>query len=672
MFTVDGLISGLDTATIVEGALALQQSRIDRLAIQKQEIVEEQTAFKTVEGQLFGLQGSLRNILRSSNNAFDSKIATSSDEEAVEVSASSSAVAGTYKFQVIQLSQAHQIKSNGFSTESEEIAQGTLTFQVGGRAEATVTIDASNNTLQGLADAINSQTTDVSAAIVNDGSGSATPLRLLVTARHSGSDHQIQITNNLAGGSGTQPDFTGPAVQDAADAQVQIGSGAGAITVSSSENQFDDLLPGITLDVLRANPGTDITITVSEDTAQVVDAIDGFVNAYNDVIEFIDSNSTYDTESNTAGLLLGNRTAASVQSTLRAALGQVVDGVNDNLRTLSSVGISTTSAGKLTLNRSRLEDITSGRVEGVGIDDIRRLFAIDGQSDNPGIAFVLGTNNTQASPKDPATGSLLPYEVEINGAASRANLIGGTPLAGTSVIDASNDTFDIEIDGIELTLTIPQGSYTPTELAEQLETLINTSPDRAGRQSLVEVIGGSLSITSVAYGSSSSLEVLSGNANTILGLTSGTTDVGTDVAGVFRVQLPGGGTITEQATGNGRLLASNADNEYTAQLQVRSSLVEGQISANPDAHMTVTRGIGAALDAALDELLDPTIGALSNTQDRFTRQIEAIDQSVERAETQLELRREALLLEFASLESTLAEIQSAGNALSSSLGVLSL
>ena len=57
MFSVDGLISGLDTATIVEGALSLQQSRIDRLSLRKQEVTDEKTVFKTIEGQLLGLQG---------------------------------------------------------------------------------------------------------------------------------------------------------------------------------------------------------------------------------------------------------------------------------------------------------------------------------------------------------------------------------------------------------------------------------------------------------------------------------------------------------------------------------------------------------------------------------------------------------------------------------------
>lgn len=676
MFSVDGLVSGLDTSSIVESALSLQNARIDRLNLDKQEILAEQTAFKTIEGNLLALQGSLRNILRSANNAFDNKTASSSDEERIIASATSQATPGTYQLQVTSLAQAHQLASSTFASASDEINQGTLTLQLGNRAEANITIDETNNTWQGLVDSINSSTNDVQATILDDGSGSATPLRVLLTSTISGAEHVINVTNGLSGAA-TQPDFTGPAVQDAADAQVQIGSGPGAITVSSAENEFTQLIPGTTIDALTAEPGKEVTVTVEADTEQVVSAVQGFVDAYNAVVEFIDQNSRYDTESNSAGLLLGNRSASSVLDRIRGAISQVVQGVNDKMNSLGTIGISTEDNGRLSLNSSELREIVAGEREGVGIDDIRRLFAIDGQSDNPGIEFLLGTNNTQPSPIDPDTNQPIPYEVEITGVAKQASILAATSLAPTTVIDDLNDAFKLEIDTVELTLMIPHGSYTASDLATQLETLINTSSERQGRSSTVEVLGGNLSITSDSVGSSSTLEILDGSANSVLGLAQGDASTGSNVAGVFRITPPGGTTITEQAVGNGRTLAGESDNEYTAQLQIRSTLQENQIGASTDAYLTVTKGLGATLDAAISALLeqgttDTSKGQLVTTQERLTRQIESIDANIERVEAQIEARRESLLREFAALESTLAELQSVGSALTSSLGTLSL
>jgi len=671
MFSVDGLASGLDTASIIESALASQQARIDRLNVQRQEVVDEQTVFKSIEGQIFGLQGSLRNILRSTNNAFDSKLATSSDEESVEVSASSSAIAGSYQLRVERLAQSHQIKSNGYADESDLVGSGSLKIQVGNRAQATIETDETT-TLQGLASAINSQSADVRATIIDDGSED-TPLRMMLTSRHSGADNEISIQSDLqVGAEAATLDFSGPPVQDAKNAEVKIGTGEGAITISSQTNQFDDLIAGVSLDVLQADPEKDILITVSEDTTSVIDAVDGFVSAYNGVIEAIDSHSTFDPESNSAGLLLGNRTASSIQSKLRAALSTVVKGVEDGApSTLGAVGIKTTDSGKLSFDKGRLEDMLSGRVEGVGIDDVRRLFAIDGQSDNPGVEFLLGTNNTSASPID-SDGNPLPYEVEITRAATVAQIEGAAPLLESTVINSQNNIFQIEVDRTTIEVEIPTGSYDRDSLADQLQTLINTAPERAGRLVKINVgVTNELTIASESYGDASRINILTGTGNAPLGLTEGLASNGVDVAGVFRVELPGQERKErEDAIGNGRTLISQSSNKYTAQMQVRSTLQSNQVGADPDARLTVTRGIGAALDNAISELLkdeEKQVGELVSAQDRYLAQTEAIDENIQQMEERLESRREQLVRQFAALESTLADLQSSGDALTSSL-----
>ena len=672
-FTVDGLISGFDTTAIVEGALALRQARIDRLNVQKQELAQEQSVFGTIEGQLLGLQGSLRSVLRSTNNAFDGRVATSSDEEAVAVSASAGAAPGLHRVRVSQLAQAHQISSNEYATRSDEIPTGTFRIRTSGRAEAAITVDADNNTLQGLADSINAASDDVSATIIDDGSNSETPLRLLLTSRHTGTSGAIEIEHNLGArrlrgeeGGGSEsavtPDFTGPEVQAAQDAQLQIGSGAGAITVSSENNQFDELFDGITIDALRADPDKEISINVTEDSESVIEAVEGFVDSYNQVIEFIDGNSTFNTETNEAGILLGNRTASVVQSRLRNAVGGVVEGIGSSLRTLSSIGVTTDLQGRLSLNRSELQDIVTGKVEGSGIDDIRRLFAIDGQSDNPGVEFLLGTNNTKASPIDSATGEPIPYQVEINRAASSASLLSDAIGAGDITITGANDAFSLELDGVDVDIAIPHDVYTQEALAEQLQSLINTAPDIGGREIRLTASGGQFRLESASVGTSSIVKILEGTALSDLGLSGTQNSVGTDVSGVFRVNV-GGDWVTEQATGNGRILTGRADNDYTAQLQVRSRLTESQIDGLTDANLSVTRGIGAALDDAISDLLDDDTGELANNKDRFERQTATIDDDIDRAQTQLDLRRDSLLREFASLEGTIADLQSVGNSL---------
>ena len=336
-------------------------------------------------------------------------------------------------------------------------------------------------------------------------------------------------------------------------------------------------------------------------------------DSYNQVIEFIDANSTFNTETNTGGILLGNRTAGVVQSRIRNAVGGVVEGLGSSLRTLSSIGISTDTQGRLSLNKSELQDIVTGKVEGAGIDDIRRLFAIDGQSDTPGVEFLLGTNNTKASPIDPETGEPIPYQVEINRVASSAALVSDNIGSGDITIAGGNDAFQLELDGVDLDISIPHDVYTQEALADQLQSLINTSPDIGGREIRLTASGGQFRLESASVGTSSIVKILEGTALNDLGLSGVPTSVGTDVAGVFRVNVDGE-WVTEQATGSGRILTGRAENEYTAQLQVRSRLTESQIDGVTDANLSVTRGIGAALDAAISDLLEDATGELATNR----------------------------------------------------------
>ena len=114
MLTVDGLASGLDTASILEGLLSLQQQQVDRIESRKQEVIAEQTAFGGVQAGLLNLQSRLANLTRTQNGAFEARTAASSHEDVVTAAASSNATPGVYELQVSQLAKAHQIASTEF------------------------------------------------------------------------------------------------------------------------------------------------------------------------------------------------------------------------------------------------------------------------------------------------------------------------------------------------------------------------------------------------------------------------------------------------------------------------------------------------------------------------------------------------------------------------------
>ena len=48
MLTVDGLITGIDTESIIQGLLEVQQNQIDRLDLRRSEILQKQSAFSAI------------------------------------------------------------------------------------------------------------------------------------------------------------------------------------------------------------------------------------------------------------------------------------------------------------------------------------------------------------------------------------------------------------------------------------------------------------------------------------------------------------------------------------------------------------------------------------------------------------------------------------------------
>ena len=79
------------------------------------------------------------------------------------------------------------------------------------------------------------------------------------TGAETGTDHVITITNDLAASHQDliRPDFSGTAIQSAADASLTLGSGPGAMTITRSTNEIDDLIDGVTLKLVGADPSQD-------------------------------------------------------------------------------------------------------------------------------------------------------------------------------------------------------------------------------------------------------------------------------------------------------------------------------------------------------------------------------------------------------------------------------
>jgi len=195
--------------------------------------------------------------------------------------------------------------------------------------------------------------------------------------------------------------------------------------------------------------------------------------------------------------------------------------------------------------------------------------------------------------------------------------------------------------------------------------VINNSTELGVHNVEVSVENNALVITSEAYGSSSKISSISGSASTALGFLGTEEATGKDVAGTFIVN-----GVTESATGSGRILVGESDNENTADLQVRVTMTPDQVVLGVDAEIQVTRGISGTLDQYLSDILDAETGTLKTINDEFETKIKSIDESIERVQEITEAKREYLIAEFTALESIIAELRSTGDFLTAQLASL--
>ncbi len=345
-----GIGSGLDIEGIISSLMAIERQPINRLNVRQQELEAQLSAYGTLKGAVSEFQSAMKNL--ASLDKFDVNTASSSDDAVFTATASSAAVPGSFSIDfsdngINQLAVAHKMNSVDFVDTSTSIAAtGALEISVGGNA-FSITIDASNDTLDGIKNAINNaaDNTGVTATIINVDSGS----RLILTSDKTGLSESITITpGTVATALGTTD------VTAAADAIFSVDGNL----VTSSSNTVIGVIEGVTFELQTLGvAGTTETLTVERDLTTVKENIQTFVDKYNTLrgtLGFL-SKDTLD----------GDSTLRSIESQFRTLLNTSPTGLTTSLGFLSEIGITTQRSGDLELDLSVLDTALAADFEGV-------------------------------------------------------------------------------------------------------------------------------------------------------------------------------------------------------------------------------------------------------------------------------------------------------------------
>jgi len=667
MVAVTGIGSGLDIDSLVTQLVQAERAPAEnRLLRQETRLTAEISALGTLQGALGGLQGAVNTL--SSPETFGGRSATSSDTDAIAVSARKSAASGDFRVEVNQLARSQSLASPAFTSPTDPVGEGSLTFRFGrvgatppaetppnvqsfdsfsvnaDRAATTIPIDSSNNTLAGVRDAINDADIGVSATIVNDDTG----FRLLLNSARTGEANAIEIQVDDSDGSNTDASgLSRLAFNAGAGNLTQTVAGRNAefsingLNLTSESNQANDVIGGLDL-TLRAVTDSPVSVSISEDRGAVRGAIETFVSAFNNFVSTANNLTAFNPATGEAAPLQGDFTARSVINQLRSALSSPADGFDGPFNTLTELGLRTQANGTLSIDSTILDAALEEN-----FDSVAGVFARTGAVSDGNIRFEGATESTQV-------GS---FAVSITQLATRGSLTGAA-ITSPVTIDAGNDTLSLNVDGIASgTINLTPGTFDSGEaLAAELQARINGDSELVAAGVAVNVIfdAGRLQIRSNRLGSDSDVAITAVDSDTTasLGLSVIRGTGGVDVAGTI------GGV---PAVGNGQLLTAAEGSDAAG---LRMTVTGGPLGDRGT--IDVSSGVAVALGSILDGflgsrgLLEARSDGLQGSVDRIAGDREALDRRLEALEARF--RRQ-----FNALDSLLANLQSTSSFLTQQL-----
>jgi flagellar hook-associated protein 2 len=364
--TSTGLGQGIDVQQFVQLALAGDQANITNFQTTQSILSAQSSALAKITSDLTALQSaafSLNDPLGSLN----SQTATSSNSGVLSATAASTAVAGAHTITVTSLATTSSYYTDALPDSSTPLGTGSFQFQVGSNTAVTVTalsggdyqfqvgsnppvtVNSADNTLSGLASAINSQAMGVSASVINDANGA----RLALVSQTTGAPGDLVVSGNT-----TSLIFNKAVVGSNASLTVD------SVPISSTTNTVANVINGVTLNLSSPAPSTPVTLTVAPDTSKAADAVNQFVSAYNTAINDINAQFAVSSSGTGGGPLEADGSLREVQSALLAAVTHAVGG-NGGIVNLASLGVNLNNDGTLSVDSGTLSSVLAGNSSNV-------------------------------------------------------------------------------------------------------------------------------------------------------------------------------------------------------------------------------------------------------------------------------------------------------------------
>ena len=622
---------GINVPSLVSSLSAAYQVPVTQL---QQTVTSDQatlSAWGTLQSAVSSFQSTVSALQQISS--LNNRTANLSNSAAVSASVAADAPLGTYSLSNMVLAQAQSVYSQDFaSSANTTLGNGSLQIQVGSGAVTTVTIDSSNNTLNGIAAAINSAGAGVNAAVVYDGTG----YRLTVTSNDTGAANAFSLS---ASGTGSLSTLSYSAASSASSGMTLSQTAQNAsvtingLPVTSASDTVSGAIPGVTLNLLQASGST--SLTVANDTSSFVTAVQAMVTSFNTAMGTINNLTSLNSTATSGGSgvtgpgpLIGNASVNGLRSALLSIISsQGIAGSSGSAYTsLGAVGINLAQDGTLALDSTVLSAALT-----VDYNGAAGLFGQVGTTSTTNLQYGTATSSTQAGT----------YAVNVTSPATQATITAASAFAASGLTSAETLTFVSGTTTVNVNLA--SGSTIDAAVAT-----INATLSQQGLGNIsASNANGVLQLQSAGYGSAQQFSVVSNVASGGSGIgTSRTIQSGTDVVGTINGQTASGSGQTLTATGPGAALG----------LQVS---VTGQ-GTGLIGSVTLTQGIYQQMGSVLSQALNSNSGFIASAQAGVSGTISGVEKQITQAQQNATAQIALLTQQFEAMQVQVAQFTSVG------------
>lgn len=374
-----GIGSGIDANSIVTQLGAIERQPLQQLQTKAKSLQSQLSLYGQIKSQASALGDAAADLMLSS--AWSVPKASSSNSNAIGVTANTGAAAASVSVEVSQLARSQSAASMAVTAGSKvggtggsiSIQLGSWsgsTFTAGSAAAVGITVETTD-TMSDVASKINAANAGVSASVVLDGGKERLMVRSSTTGAAAGfkintagdpSLEMFSVKNNSA----TSGSDTGMFIsQSALDANYKLNG----VTLTASSNKITDALPGVNLTLSQITT-TPVEVTIENDLEAVSKKIKAVVDAYNTLNKTLVDATKYDAGTKTAGALQADSLTLSMQTALRSMMSSQSSG-SSSFKLLSDVGIQRQTDGSYSINSSKMSAATANLAE------LKKIFTTD-------------------------------------------------------------------------------------------------------------------------------------------------------------------------------------------------------------------------------------------------------------------------------------------------------